>query len=133
MSLFPSAKSNGRLHFDNAPRVRHRATRPAPVARAKQPESARDLNRAKEPAHARELTEAKRSVPSIDTLAVVSHAGGWALMVDDLEEPAWVVSKKSRAVENASQAARFHACVLQVRSGTGKLQKQLDFTASRER
>jgi len=36
----------------------------------------------------------------------------WSLLVDDLEEPAWVVTTRARAVEAAREAARDHRAQL---------------------
>lgn len=68
--------------------------------------------------------------PSIDTMAVKPHDDGWALKVDDLKEPAWVVSTKKRAVQAAKDAARFHEATLRVFTQSGKLQKEFDYAAA---
>ncbi len=104
------ARPNGRLHF------------PTPVRLAKRRPVPRRL---------------QRSVPAaappgpVDTairaLEVVSRDGGWALMVDDVAEPAWVVSTKRRAVSNASDCAAFHGCLLRVRTKSGKVQRERDY------
>jgi len=90
------------------------------------------------PPRPRASRQARRSVPMrppeetapapISIMRVVSHPDGWALTVDDVEQPAWVVSKKATAVQSARSAAAFHACVLQVRTRAGRLQRTYDFT-----
>lgn len=82
------------------------------------------------PANATTPPAAPEPPPAIDTLRVVPHDKGWALRVDDLSEPAWVVSTKKRAVTVARQAARFHEATLQVLTRAGKVQKTYDFAAA---
>jgi hypothetical protein len=63
----------------------------------------------------------------IDKLRVVRRQDGWALLVDDIEEPAWVVSRKSRAVEAATDAARFHHATLIVTTRDGTEQRRTSY------
>lgn len=51
---------------------------------------------------------------TIDELRIVRHPRGWALMVDDIDEPAWVIANKDRAVEWARDAADHHEAKLEV-------------------
>lgn len=67
--------------------------------------------------------------PRIETMKVVSHPDGWALMIDDIDEPAWVLSNKRRCVESAKRAAADHGCVLRVFTRAGRKQREMDFSA----
>jgi hypothetical protein len=49
-------------------------------------------------------------------------------MVDGVDEPAWIVSTKNRAVNAAKDAAAFHKAVLRVLTRTGKVQRVHDFS-----
>jgi len=68
--------------------------------------------------------------PAIDTMRIEPHDDGWALRVDDLSEPAWIVTTKKRAVAAARRAARFHEATLKVLTRAGKVQKTYDFAAA---
>lgn len=68
--------------------------------------------------------------PSIDTMTVQPHSDGWALKIDNLKEPAWVVSTKKRAVKAAKDAAKFHEATLRVLTQQGKLHKEFDYAAA---
>ena len=65
--------------------------------------------------------------PRITAMSVIAHADGWALRVDGLDEPAWVVPQKARALASATDAAREHRASLRVFSRAGRLQRTLDF------
>lgn len=81
-------------------------------------------------APAREAAEpAPSAPPTPDTLKVRKRKDGWALMVDDLEVPAWIVSTKRRAVDWAEDAARHHACTLQVFKADGTLQAEHQYAS----
>lgn len=60
-------------------------------------------------------------------MAVVPHADGWALMVGKVQEPAWVVSSKNKAVAAAKGAAEDHAAVLRIHDRHGDIQRELSF------
>lgn len=116
--------TNGRFHFEIAPRVRHQNKQVRSKARPDTDKQAKKRTPQAKPV----AVEAK--VPAIDVMKVVSADGGWALMVDGLDEPAWVVSTKAKAVESATNAATFHGCMLKIHTGSGKLQKELDFSSA---
>lgn len=68
--------------------------------------------------------------PEIDTMVVKAHDDGWALKVDNVDEPAWVVSTKKQAVKAAKKAAQFHEATLRVLTKAGKVQKTMDFASA---
>lgn len=67
--------------------------------------------------------------PTPTMLAVRKHTDGWALLVDDLDEPAFVVSTKRKAVSWAQDAARHHTCTLRIFKADGDLQTEKDYAA----
>jgi len=68
-----------------------------------------------------------KQAPPIQVMCVEPHADGWALMVDDIDEPAWVVPKKRKALDSAKDAARHHRCMLRVLTRGRKLHRAFDF------
>lgn len=54
-------------------------------------------------------------------MTVRPRDGGWALLVDDVAEPAWIVRTRKAAVAAARDAARFHGAALRVLTRTGKV------------
>jgi hypothetical protein len=67
--------------------------------------------------------------PPIAAMTVGPRGRGWALTVDDLPEPAWVVGTRKAAVAAARDAARFHRAELRVLTRTGKVSKIYDHRA----
>lgn len=65
--------------------------------------------------------------PRIQMMKLVAHDDGWALKVDDIDEPAWVVPTKKTAVASAKENAMFHGALLKVHTKAGKVQKTFDF------
>ena len=76
---------------------------------------------------ARPQREVRAVRPNIERMRVEKKTRGWALMVDDITEPAWVVSTKARAVAAAKDAAAFHECLLRVLTSGGGVQRVHDF------
>lgn len=69
--------------------------------------------------------------PAVDRLTMSPHPDGWALLVDDIETPAWVVSTKRTAVKSARRAARDLACQLVVQTRTGRVSRSFDYRGAR--
>lgn len=69
------------------------------------------------------------SPTTYELMRVVSVDDGWALMVDDVDEPAWVVSTKKKAVKAAKGAAQDLGTELVIHTAAGKVQKRFDYTA----
>lgn len=119
-----------RISLPVAPRPRHEARRTpaprqdAPVPR-KEAATPRKDGLAASPPSPRPQPAPK--LPSIDRMAVHPHPDGWALLVDDIDEPAWVVPTKKQAVAAASDAASFHCCPLDVHRKDGRKQRTLTF------
>lgn len=57
----------------------------------------------------------------IERMDVQPHERGWALIVDDVREPAWVVTTKKKAVAAARACARYHEAALFVHTRTGRV------------
>lgn len=70
-------------------------------------------------------TSSHPPVPPIQRMAVRPHPQGWALRVDGIEEPAWVLESRDRAVAAARSAAAFHGCPLDVYDRTDALTQTL--------
>jgi hypothetical protein len=68
-------------------------------------------------------------MPSIDRMYLRPHSDGWMLQVDELDEPAWVVDTKRKAVEAAKDAARYHGSTLSVFTRAGDLQARHDYAS----
>lgn len=64
-----------------------------------------------------------RTFPRIHRMAVRPCADGWMLLVDDIDEPAWVLPTKRQTVATARDAARFHRCPLDVFRSDDTLQR----------
>lgn len=78
----------------------------------------------------RPIRQAPEPEPTIDTMRVVSTKDGWALMVEDVKEPAWVVSTKRKAVRAARAAADHHDAKLVVQTTDGRVSKTYDYRMS---
>ena len=59
--------------------------------------------------------------PPIERMDVQPHDRGWALVIDDVGEPAWVVSTKKKALIAAKACARYHDAALFVHTRTGRV------------
>lgn len=70
------------------------------------------------------------SASSLDSLRVVNHPEGWALMVEDIKVPAWVVSTRAKAVRAAHRAARDLRAKLTVHGPKGLVIETIDCRAS---
>ncbi len=107
------------------------STRPIRIKRGRpavQPPPAR--KRLVDKARTRAVKTSRAVVPEhlrFHQMAVVPHADGWALMVEDVDEPAWVVSTKKKAIAAAKGAAKDHAAVLRIHKRSGALQRELSF------
>lgn len=121
--------ASARLSFLRPIRPR-RVRRPAPAAAPSEP--ARLVKKQASPAK-KTRTPAPASpavVPEhlrFHNMAVRPHPDGWALLVEEITEPAWVLSNKKKAVSAAKDAARDHAAVLRVHKRNGELQREISF------
>ena len=63
----------------------------------------------------------------IFTMTVRSVDEGWALFIEAMEDPAWTVSTKDRAIKAARSAAAYHNALLTVRHQDGLVQQIFDY------
>ncbi|TNE87950.1 MAG: DUF2188 domain-containing protein [Deltaproteobacteria bacterium] len=118
-------RPSARYSLQGLPRLRSRRRADRRNARREAREDVRSQTAAGPMTHITEDTP--QEPPTIEAMRVVPHEDGWALEVDDIDEPAWVVSTKKTAVASAKENARFHHAVLSVHTKDGQVQRTFDY------
>ena len=73
------------------------------------------------------LLRATTPGPLVRRLCLVPHPDGWALLVDDHDEPAWVVPRLQRGLRWAKAAGEELQCRVELMSRAGALRWSHDF------
>ena len=121
------ARARAAKNPDSKPAARTQkteATSARPPVSYAAPQVAPPARRAPAPPRATARETAKP--PRIRAMTVRPRDGGWALLVDDLAEPAWIVRTRKAAVAAARDAARFHGAALRVLTRSGKVSQSFD-------
>ena len=125
MSLTRST-SEARIRFHRNINIFRRIRRGRPAQGAATPEPSRVSPMSKKVQH-QESSSSAEPRDSIAYMTVMRHPEGWALMVEDIEEPAWVLSTKKKAVKAAREAAEELGTLLRVLTSKGKLQREISY------
>lgn len=123
--MIVSSDASSRLSLPRAPMLRRSRGKAegVPPGKGVRVASQEPVRRPRLSGRARALRSDR--LPSVERMAVRPHDRGWQLTIDGVDQPAWVVRTKAKAVQAAREAASFHQCPLDVHGRNGARQKTI--------